>query len=195
MSQHDDSVSPPPRPARLAHALTRFNAWVGRSVAWATLLMVLVTFFVVLLRYGFNLGFIAMQESIAWLHALVFLLGAAWTLGQDGHVRVDIFYRRMSPRHRHWVDLLGTLFLLVPMCVFIFVIGWDYVASSWALHEASPEAGGLPGVWLLKTLLLIMPALVLLQGLAQLLTSVLVLRGHLPADATPGGHPPHDEVI
>ncbi len=193
MAQPEDSPPVLPPPARWARALSRLNAWVGRTVAWATLLMVLVTFTVVLLRYGFNMGFIAMQESITWLHAMVFLLGAAWTLGEDGHVRVDIFYRRMSPRRRHWVDLLGSLFLLMPMSLFILVVSWDYVAASWALDEASPEAGGLPGVWLLKTLLLVMPLLVLLQGLAQVFTSVLVLRGRLPAEER--HHEVSEEVI
>ncbi|NIR25762.1 MAG: TRAP transporter small permease subunit, partial [Gammaproteobacteria bacterium] len=113
--------------------------------------MVLVTFAVVLLRYLFNTGWIAMQESITYMHALVFMLGAAYTLRHDGHVRVDIFYQKFSPRTRAWVDLLGTLLLLLPVTLFIAWVSWEYVSTAWALKEGSRETGGLPGVYLLKT--------------------------------------------
>lgn len=166
---------------QLARAIDALNEAVGRATAWLTLAMVGVTFAVVVLRYLFNSGWIAMQESITWMHALVFLLGAAYTLKHDGHVRVDIFYRKWGPRGRAWVDLGGSLFLLLPMCAFILWVSWDYVATSWALREGSREAGGLPGVFLLKTSLLLMAALMLAQGLAQALRALLTLLGH------PGG--------
>ena len=135
-------------------ALEALNDWVGRAVAWLTLGMVLVTFVVVLLRYAFDLGWIAMQESVTYMHGLVFMLGAAYTLRHNGHVRVDIFYRKFGVRGRRWVDLLGTLLLLIPTCLFIAWMSWHYVSVSWEVHEGSREAGGLPGVFLLKTLLL-----------------------------------------
>ena len=153
------------------------NEWTGRAVAWLTLLMVITTFTVVVLRYGFDLGSIAMQESIIYLHALNFMLGAAFTLKHDAHVRVDIFYQKMGPRGQAWVDLLGTLVLLLPVCGFIFWSSWDYVAAAWAVQETSGEAGGLPFVYLLKSILLLMPSLLMVQGVVIIMTSVLVLQG------------------
>ncbi|WJW75467.1 TRAP transporter small permease subunit [Thiohalobacter sp. IOR34] len=161
--------------SRLADRLDALAEWTGRAVAWLTLAMVLVTFAIVLLRYAFNLGWIALQESVGYLHALVFLLGAAYTLKHEGHVRVDIFYRRLSPRGRALVDLLGTLLLLFPVCGFILWVSWNYVAASWALHEGSREAGGLPGVYLLKSAIPLMAILLLLQGLALALRQLLRL--------------------
>lgn len=163
--------------SEFAKRLGYINEWTGRAVAWLTLLMVIVTFTVVILRYGFNLGSIAMQESIIYLHALNFMLGSAFTLKHDAHVRVDIFYQKMGQRGQAWVDLLGTLVLLLPVCGFIFWSSWDYVADAWAVREASGEAGGLPFVYLLKSILLLMPALLSIQGLVIIMTSVLILQG------------------
>ena len=164
--------------ARIAFHIDRLSEWTGRTIAWLTLGMVLVTFAVVLLRYLFNTGWIAMQESITTMHALVFMLGAAYTLRHDGHVRVDIFYQKFGPRGRAWVDLFGTLLLLLPVTVFIAWSSWEYVAIAWDLKEGSREAGGLPGVYLLKTAIPLMAALMLLQGISLALRSVLVLLGH-----------------
>jgi TRAP-type mannitol/chloroaromatic compound transport system permease small subunit len=172
-----------PRWAALIGALERINDLVGRTVAWLALAMVAVTFLVVVLRYLFDLGWIALQESVTYMHALLFMLGIGYALRHDGHVRVDIFYQRLSPRGRAWVDLLGTLLLLFPVCLFIAWMAWDYVAASWAVAEASREAGGLPGVYLLKTLILVMPALVMVQGLATALRNALFLAGIAVPDA------------
>lgn len=136
----------------------------GRAVSWLTLVMVLLTFSVVVLRYGLNQGWIWMQESITYLHAMVFMFAAAWAYQQDEHVRVDIFYRDKSPRHKAWVNLLGTLIFLVPFSLFMLIIGGEYVAASWAAMETSREAGGLPLVYLLKTFILVLPVLLLLQS-------------------------------
>ena len=144
--------------------LARFIGFTGRAVAWLVLAMALQTFLVVVLRYGLNEGWIWMQESITYLHATVLLVAAAWTLQAVEHVRVDIFYREASPQFRLWVDLAGTLLFLVPFSLFLVYVGWDYVASAWASKEASSEPGGLPLVWLLKTLVLVLPALLLLQA-------------------------------
>jgi TRAP-type mannitol/chloroaromatic compound transport system permease small subunit len=166
--------------ARLSHAIDTLSEWTGRLVSWLTLLMVLVTFLIVVLRYVFNMGWIAMQESVLYMHAIVFLVGAGYTLERQGHVRVDIFYRDMSPRQRAWIDLLGTLLFLLPTCGFIFWVSWPYVLESWSVVEGSREAGGIPAVFLLKTVILIMAALVLLQGLSEALRSLLILTGHAP---------------
>jgi len=161
----------------LVTALETVSIWTGRVVSWLSLFMVLITFLVVLLRYAFDLGWIAMQESVTYLHATLFMLGAAYTLQRDGHVRVDIFYHQLSRRGRAWADLLGTLLLLVPVCVFIAWVSWDYVLKSWGMMESSPEAGGIPAVYLLKTLMLIMPVLVVIQGMAWILRNGLFLAG------------------
>ena len=161
----------------LASKLEQISEYLGRVIAWATLLMVLITFLVVILRYVFDLGWIALQESVTYFHATVFMLGAAYTLKYQGHVRVDIFYQKMSIKARAWVDLLGTLLLLFPVCVFIFWVSWEYVASSWAVQEGSREAGGLPGVFLLKSLILLLPLTLGLQGMAFLLRNIMLLQG------------------
>ncbi|MBT8062556.1 MAG: TRAP transporter small permease subunit [Xanthomonadales bacterium] len=140
----------------------------GRIVSWLTLALVVLTFSVVVLRYGFNLGWIWLQESITYLHAAVFMLAAAWTLGEDGHVRVDIFYRNASPRFRALVNMVGCILFLLPFCIFLIIIGWDYVASSWRRLEGSREAGGLGAVFLLKSLILLLPALLLVQCLPMM---------------------------
>ncbi|MCU7915737.1 MAG: TRAP transporter small permease subunit [Candidatus Thiodiazotropha sp. (ex Gloverina cf. vestifex)] len=162
---------------RLAGLFEAINEWLGRTVSWLSLLMVLVSVSVVILRYVFDLGWIWLQESVTFMHAALFLVGAAYTLKHEGHVRVDIFYRGFSPRAQAWVDLLGSLLLLLPVCLFIFVISWDYVAQSWSLHEGSREAGGLEGVFLLKSLILMMAGLLVLQGLAIAIRCLLQLLG------------------
>lgn len=155
---------------------------MGRAVAWLTLAMVAVVFAGVLLRYGFSLGWIAMQESYVWLHGIVFMLGAGYTLLHDEHVRVDVFYRGAGPRFKAWVDLLGVAFLLLPMIAMVAFVGFPYVADAWARLEASGKAGGLPGVFLLKTVILLFCLLVGLQGLALAGRSLLALKGRaLPA--------------
>lgn len=153
-------------PLRAAEGVESIVHWLGRSVAWLCLLMVLVTVLVVALRYFAGLGWIWMQESVTWMHAMVFMLAAAYTLSLDEHVRVDIFYRRLRPRQRVWVDSVGVILLLLPTCIWIFSSALDYVGSSWAVHEASGESGGLPGLYLLKTVILITPVLLALEGIA-----------------------------
>ncbi len=167
---------------RISQLIDQLSDWTGRLIAWLALAMVAVTFTVVVLRYLFDSGSIALQESITYMHALLFMLGAAYTLRHDGHVRVDIFYRKFGPRGRAWVDLLGVLFLLIPVTGFIAWISWDYVAASWALHEGSREAGGLPGVYLLKSVIPLMALLLLLQGVAMGLRALSVISGVKGAD-------------
>lgn len=172
---------------RVAHRLDGFAEQTGRLLSWLTLVMVVVTFLVVVLRYAFGIGSIALQESVTYLHAAVFMLCAAYTLRHDAHVRVDIFYQRWSARTRAWVDLLGTLLLLAPVCVYLLVSSLDYVSASWAIHEGSREAGGLDGVYLLKTAIPVMAVLLLLQGCATAIHSLLTLTGHSAPPAPDAG--------
>lgn len=162
---------------KLAKGLDQLADRTGHAAAWLALALVLVTFSVVVLRYVFEIGSIALQESILYLHASLFLLGAAYTLKIDGHVRVDIIYRHLSRRGRAFVDLLGALLLLLPVCSFLLWISWDYVATAWSLHEGSRETGGLPYVYLLKTLIPVAAALLILQGISQALSSLSMLGG------------------
>jgi TRAP-type mannitol/chloroaromatic compound transport system permease small subunit len=143
------------------------NEFLCKMVSWFTLTMVLLTFLIVVLRYGFNLGWIAMQESVMYLHGMVFLLGSAHTLRVNEHVRVDIFYRRFSAKKQAKVDIFGSLFLLMPVNIFIFMVSYDYVMRAWRVLEASQEAGGIPGVFLLKSLILLFSFTMLLQGIAE----------------------------
>ena len=152
----------------------RLNEWVGKSVAWLTLVMVLLTFIIVILRYVFDIGWIPMQESVTYMHSLVFMLGAAYTLKHDAHVRVDIIYQRCSIRIRAWIDCLGTLFLLLPVCVFIVWSSWEYVTDSWKILESSGNSGGLPGLFLLKSCIIVMAFLLILQGLALFMRNLLL---------------------
>ncbi len=157
----------------LADRIDRLNDWVGRTTAWLTLAMVLVTFSIVILRYLFDLGWIALQESVSYMHCLVFMLGISWTLKNDGHVRVDIFYQRCHPKKRALLDILGTVFLLIPVSIFIFYTSLDYVANSWEQLESSREAGGLPGVFLLKSLIPLTASLLFLQGISLICRSII----------------------
>jgi TRAP-type mannitol/chloroaromatic compound transport system permease small subunit len=127
-------------------------------------------------HYGFNLGWIAMQESVMYLHAMVFLLGSAHALKSNEHVRVDIFYRGFSAQRKAWVDILGSLFLLLPVNIFILIVSWGYVASSWSMFEGSQEAGGLPLVFILKTLILLFALTMTLQGIAEIIRHSIQLK-------------------
>ena len=157
------------------HYIDIFTDRCGRLLAWLVLAMALLTTVVVLLRYGFNTGSIMAQEAVTYMHGCLFMLGAAYALKSEAHVRVDIFYRNFSERGRAWVNSLGGIVFLMPLCAFIGVSSWSYVTESWAILETSPEPGGIPAVFLLKSLLPLMAVNLFLQGLAETLRSTLVL--------------------
>jgi len=172
-----------PSLARVIGAIDAVNQRAGAAVAWLALAMVLVQFAVVLLRYVFGLSFLMMQESITYMHATLFMVGAGFTLLHDQHVRVDIFYRAASLRRKAWVDLLGVVVFLWPVCALIAAYGWPYVAKAWAVREGSVESSGIPAVYLLKTVILVFAALMALQGLSLALKAFLRLRGQVPPGA------------
>lgn len=157
--------------------IDRYTELWGRLLAWCIPIMMAVTAGVVVMRYGFGAGIMAMQESITYLHGSIFMLGAAYTFKHGGHVRVDILYQRFSPRTRAWVDSLGTLVFLLPLCGLIVFSSWEFTAKAWAIREASAESGGIPGVFLLKSLIPLMAINLALQGVAELLRNVRVLSG------------------
>ncbi|MFT4823462.1 MAG: TRAP-type mannitol/chloroaromatic compound transport system permease small subunit [Halioglobus sp.] len=163
----------------ILHAIVRyidaFTDLSGRWLAWLSMGMAILTAIIVLLRYGFNIGSITSQEAVIYMHGCLFMLGAAYTLKTDGHVRVDILYRNFSDRTRAWVNSLGGIVFLIPLCLFILGVSWNYVAESWAIREVSPEPGGIPAVFLLKSLLPLMALNLLLQGIAETARNAIIL--------------------
>ena len=159
----------------LSSKLEQFVECCGRWTSWLVLAMVLVTFLIVILRYLFDMGSIALQEMVTYLHSMVFLVGASYTLKYDAHVRVDIFYSRLSESGKAKVDLLGHVFILLPVMVFIIWISWPYIELTWRLHESSQEAGGLPGIYLLKSLIIVMASLLIVQATALILKNIVTI--------------------
>jgi TRAP-type mannitol/chloroaromatic compound transport system permease small subunit len=139
----------------------------GKFIGWLTFLVVVISFAIVLLRYGFSLGWIGLQESVLYFHGLVFMVGSAYTLKHDGHVRVDIFYQHYSERKKAWVNLFGALFLALPICIFIYIVSVDYVILSWQILEQSKEPGGLPFVYINKSMILLFVFTLSMQVLAE----------------------------
>jgi len=156
----------------------RISSISGRAISWMTLLMVVITAIIVVMRYVFDAGAIWLQELVIWMHAAVFMVGAAYTLLHEEHVRVDIFYRKMSPRGRALVDLLGVTIFLLPLCGFLAFKSYDFAAASWSVHEVSREPGGLPypAIPAMKSIVVLMPVAVALQGVSLMLRSIAALR-------------------
>ncbi|MGK0499209.1 MAG: TRAP-type mannitol/chloroaromatic compound transport system permease small subunit [Oceanicoccus sp.] len=159
----------------IVDTIDRFSDLTGRLLVWVSLLMMVMLCLVVVLRYVFEIGSVALQESVTYLHGAIFMLGAAYTLKQDKHVRVDIFYRNFSPRTQAWVNSLGAIIFLLPLCVYIGVFSWPFVEQSWLIREVSSEPGGIPAVFLLKTLIPLLALNLGLQGLAEILRSAQLL--------------------
>lgn len=160
---------------QLYQQLNRFSQVTGKLLRYLSIAMMLCLSTVALLRYGFNIGFIALQELVTYLHATVFMLGIAYTLSQDEHVRVDIFYQRFSLRGKAWINAIGGIVFLIPICGYFLLSSWGFVSQSWQIHEGSVDPGGLPAVFLLKSLIPAMAITLLLQGLAEILKNLLFL--------------------
>jgi TRAP-type mannitol/chloroaromatic compound transport system permease small subunit len=166
-------------------AIDRLNDAVGRLVAWLTLATVLICATVVGLRYAFGTGFVWMQELYVWTHAMVFLLAGGFAFLRNAHVRVDIFYAPASPRGKAWIDLCGTVFLLLPWLVLLIWTSWSYAAASWEIMESSVQNNGMPGVYILKSAIIAFAVLLGLQAVAWILRCILILTGR-EAPAAPG---------
>ena len=149
----------------------------GRAAAWLNLGMVGATCVVVALRYAFDTSAIFLQESVVYLHGAAFLIGLSYALAHDAHVRVDVLYSRLTPRARARVNLCGHVFLLAPTAGAVLVLSWGYVADSWAVLEGSQEVGGVPAVFLLKTLIPVSAALLLVQTAALVVHAIRELLG------------------
>jgi len=159
-----------------ADRIDRLTSLIGRAAAWFCLFLVVAQFAVVLMRYGLGVGSAKLTESIFYAHAGLFMLAAAWTLHENGHVRVDIFYAAAPPRRKALVDLLGALLLLMPFALSLLILSLPYVARSWSILERSRETSGLPFVYLLKTLIPVFAILLVLQGLSQAIRAAQTLR-------------------
>ncbi len=159
----------------LADFLDGINKVTGRLVRWLVLFMMCVQFGVVLLRYVFGVSDIALNESVLYMHAALFMLGAGYTLLVDEHVRVDIFYARLNDRRKAWVDVAGHLFFLVPAVGMLLYWSWPTVRNAWAILEGAISVGGIPASFLLKTLIPAFCILLLVQSIAILLRKFLQL--------------------
>lgn len=173
--------------AALADLIDRFNERVGIAVAWLAVGLVVLQFALVLMRYVYGKNFIFLQESLLYMHGTLFLLAAGYTLLHNGHVRVDLLYREAGERTKARVNLLGGLFLLMPVCGLLWWAAWPFVEAAWQSREGSIETSGLPIKYLYKSVILAFVALLGLQGLSQILRSVLTLRGvaHLSEEEAP----------
>ena len=160
-----------------ADIVDRINDWVGRTVSWAMLPVVLVAFAVVFMRYAMGKGFPWLQEVYIWLHGAAFMAAVGWVLQQDGHVRVDLVYKRLSLRAKAWVELIGVFLFLLPMVGVMGWWAWPAVQRSWRLMERSSTADGLQFMYVLKGFVVLFCVLVILQGLAIVARAVLVLAG------------------
>ena len=162
---------------RLADKLDSVNRGVGAAVRWLALLMVLLQFAVVVLRYVFGVSFVFLGEGVLYLHGALFMLGAGYTLLVDGHVRVDIFYSKLGRRGRARVDVAGALLFLLPSMALLAWASWPSVRNSWAVLEGAISVGGIPASFLLKSLITAFCALLAVQGLACLLRDLARARG------------------
>ncbi|MBO6900802.1 MAG: TRAP transporter small permease subunit [Rhizobiaceae bacterium] len=162
--------------AALADALDRVNRAVGSVVCWCALAMMVLQFIIVLLRYVFGISFIALSESVLYLHATLFMLGAGYTLLMNGHVRVDIFYAKAAPRRQSAVDLFGHLALLLPSMLVLLYWTWPSVRNSWAILEGPISVGGIPASFLLKSLIPAFCVLLIVQSVSGLLRDIARLR-------------------
>jgi len=162
----------------MSDLIDRLNDTIGRAVAWCMLLMALLTVSVVVLRYVFDQGTLVLQESVLYLHGIAFMLAIPHTLKQGGHVRVDLIYGRLTLQSRALVDLIGHIVLLLPVSAFLFWSSLPYVASSWRTLEGSGDVGGIPAIFLLKTIIPVMAMLLFLQGVAECARCIRTWRGN-----------------
>jgi TRAP-type mannitol/chloroaromatic compound transport system permease small subunit len=161
----------------IIRVIDTINENVGYAVGWVTFLLVVVVTFDVIMRYVFNMSFVFIQELEWHLFGIIFLVGAGYTLLHNAHVRVDIFYQRLNPRWQAIVNLLGTILFLFPGCYLVIDTSWNFVENSFAVREGSPDPGGIPARYILKSAIPIGFSLIALQGVSLLIKSVLTLTG------------------
>lgn len=162
--------------------IDKMNETIGRWTSWLAVTLVVTTFVVTVLRYGFEVGWIWLQEFSVWMHGTIIMVAVGYTLLHDSHVRVDIFYRSASDRYKAWVNLLGVVFLLLPTVAVVWWVAWPYVLLSWERLEESRNAGGMHGLYIWKTTILVFCIVLALQGISMALRAALVLMGRPAPD-------------
>jgi TRAP-type mannitol/chloroaromatic compound transport system permease small subunit len=172
----------------LSYIMQTIN-WVNRTIGnvfmWLSVAIVLVCFWVVVERYAFSTTRLWMQDLYPWLNGAMFTAVAGYALYRNDHVRVDIFFRPASTVRKAWMDMLGVLIFLMPFAWVVYTYSFVFVQRSWRLFEASANPGGMPGLWVLKTFILVFAVVIALQGIAMLLRSILIIVGRedlVPAD-------------
>ena len=161
----------------ISKKIDRFNTFVGYLCGLFAFLMVAVVFTVVVLRYGFSIGFIWMQEIYVWLHSFIFMLGSGFTYLANEHVRIDVFYREASEKYKAWVNLIGNIFLLSPFLYIIWKYSYPFVYRSFLMNEVSREAGGMPALYNLKSAILWFCLVLFLQLISNVCKSLMVITG------------------
>ena len=163
--------------AAIARYIDCVTEWIGKILAWCILAMVILMFINVVERYAFNISATWQQELVRFFHSIVFLGAAGYTLLWDKHVRVDVFYHKFSERKKAWVNLIGTILFMVPVCAGIIYLSYYFVIDSWALHEASSEYNGMKGIFILKTFIWLFAATLLLQSVSVCCKAVMTIKG------------------
>ena len=164
--------------ARLAHLIDAVNEYLGRGLLWVSLLLVLTQFGIVILRYVFGITFAWLTESLVYMFTFIFMATAGYTLLHQGHVRIDIFYEKLSAKGKAWVNIAGALLFLIPTCTLIVWGATPYVEASWAVREGSRETNGINALYLLKSVILVFAWALILQGLSIIIHAILYLSGH-----------------
>lgn len=164
--------------ANLARAIDGVNEMIGKITSWAALGLVLVQFGIVMMNFLYSEGIIAVQESLTYMHSLLFLGAAGYTLLHNGHVRVDIFYSKLNEKKKAYINLLGSLFILFPVLILVGIYAWPFVAQSWSILEGSIETSGLNIVFILKSMILLFVFSTFIQGVSISLHSILVILGY-----------------
>ncbi len=152
----------------ISHFFKSINLWIGKTLSWLTFATVLLMFFNVVQRYFFATNHIWQAELVSAVHAFLFLIVAGYTLHDNQHIRVDVLYGKFSKRQKAWVNLMGSIFLLAPTAFLISYFSYDFISNSWQIHEASREADGLPGVYLVKSFIFLFSATLLSQSFATI---------------------------
>jgi TRAP-type mannitol/chloroaromatic compound transport system permease small subunit len=161
----------------LSRWIDTLNQWVGRGVSWVTLALVLVVFVDVVMRYLFNTSFVFTQELEWHLFGFIFLMGAGYTLLHDGHVRVDIIYQRVGLKPRAWINLCGVILFLIPGCIMVIITSFKFALNAFEIMEGSPDPGGIPFRFVIKSCIPVGFTLLLLQGISLGMHSVMQILG------------------
>ena len=170
-----------PKLLSLAYGIDRFNRRIGVVLRWVALVMILIAAYTAVGRYltpyvGVRLAPNVLNEIQWYLFTVIFLMGAAYGLERDIHIRVDIVYARRTAKGRAWIDLMGTLLFLIPFSILMLIVAWPAVANSWAIREVSPDPGGLPR-YPIKALILVSFALLVIQGVGETIKQIAIIRG------------------